>query len=350
MKSTFSRRVVGRFWAAGLAALMISVEATACLWDRDTVVMESRVFPGTLEVMTGQFPRHSAEFYAWREAEVKQALARDMKNPVLLDDLAVALHKQGRHRQAIELMTAALQVHPNRYETLSNLGTFAIYDGDLAASRAWLMKALEVNPDAHFGREQYQLWLVEQLMLKKDPSALPELTAGFSEATIKTLQTDYAKFVQLRVNLAEGWSRQGLLRELSVDEQAKAVQGVLGMMRFADFDNPLLQAALGDLLAPQVTSKKASQLAALAYEQALMRTSDVADREALIAKKLKALPSLRDKNRHIELVKKLDENLAGGRKLNASVRKDEIAWIRARKDVEKEFEAKYLSAPPLLSK
>ncbi|MET0261858.1 MAG: hypothetical protein ABW223_03090, partial [Rariglobus sp.] len=207
----------------GLSALSVIGRVEACLWDRDTVVMESRVFPEALEVMTGQFPRHSTEFYAWREATLKKAVSTDTNNPALLDDLAVAFHKQGRHRQAIELLTLSLKVQPNRYETLSNLGTFTIYEGELVPSRDWLSNALTINPDAHFGRERYQLWLVEQLMLKRDPQALPELTAGFSETTIKLLQTDYAKFVQLRVNLDEGWTRQTPLRELSEAEQAKAV-------------------------------------------------------------------------------------------------------------------------------
>lgn len=108
--------------------------------------------------------------------------------------------------------------------TLSNLGTFAIYAGDLAASRAYLQEALAINPDAHFGRERYQLWLVEQLMLKRDVEAFPEMTSGFSAATIKTLQNDYARFVQLQLNLREGWARDTLLRELTTDEQAKAVE------------------------------------------------------------------------------------------------------------------------------
>lgn len=343
-------RKAGRWRALILLALFVLLggNAGACIWDRDTVLMEARIFPGALDVMTGRFPRHSPEFYQWRVSVTRAKLAANKgdRTPALLDDLAVATHKLGRHEEAIRIMMESLDVEPRRYETLSNLGTFTIYAGDLAASRRWLTQALEINPDAHFGRERYQLWLVEQLMLKRDLAALPELTSGFSEATLKTLQTDYARFVQLRVNLQEGWARETLLRELSAEEQAKAIEGVLGMMRFADFDNPVLQAALGDLMALQTTNKKAPQLAAMAYEHALMKTRDSAERDGLVERSLRALPSLRDKKRRLELVKKLDQNLTEGRKIAALVRADEIVWIRERRDVEAEFDRKYLSAEP----
>lgn len=341
LSGRWSRRVC----LAILAGCLLGGPARACLWDRDTVLLESRHFPGALHVMTGQFPRHSAEFYKWRETNVRAQLAANGTSPALLDDLAVAVHKLGRHREAIDILKASLKLAPRRYETLSNLGTFAIYAGDLAGSRAYLQEALEINPDAHFGRERYQLWLVEQLMLKRDAGAFPEMTSGFSEATIKTLQNDYARFVQLQLNLREGWRRDKLLREFTVEEQTKAVEGVLGMMRFADFDNPLLQSALGDLLALQTTSSKTPQLAAIAYEQALMKTTDPVERDALIVRKLSALPSQSSKEMRIKLVRKLDDHLEEGRKLAAQVRADEVAWILAKRDVEREFELKYLSDP-----
>lgn len=332
-----------------LLAAGMNTATHACVWDRDTVQLETKLFPGVLEVMTGQFPRHSAEFYQWRAGVVRARIEAGQGSPALFDDLAVAVHKLGRHQEAVDLMQGSLKQAPRRYETLSNLGTFAIYTGDLKASRQWLKEALAINPEAHFGRERYQLWLVEQIMLKRDAGALPEITEGFSEATIKTLQSDYARFVQLQINLQEGWARDKLLRELTADEQAKAIQGVLGMMRFADFDNPLLQAALGDLLALQTTSVKAPQLAVLAYEHALMKTRDPAERDSLMMRKVRASPTHAAKEMNIESAKKLDENLATGRTLTAQVRTDEIAWILAKRDVEREFELKYLKAQPMVS-
>jgi hypothetical protein len=325
------------------------VTSRACLWDRDTVQMETRVFPEVLEVMTGQFPRHSTEFYQWRVAAVKAQLSVTPADLALHDDLTVALHKLGHHKEAIALLEASLKYAPRRYEALSNLGTFAIYGGDLPASRRWLRQALEVNPDAHFSRERYQLWLVEQLMLKRDAGALPEITVGLGEEAVKTLQSDYGRFVQLQINLQEGWTRDKELRELTTDEQTKAIQGVLGMMRFADFDNPVLQTALGDLLSFQRPRARAPKMAALAYEHALMKTNDPQEREALIARRLRALPSLASAAMRVESAKKLDANLALGRTLTAQVRADEMAWISAKRDVEREFELKYLKAQPMVS-
>src|SRR5687768_12330427 len=52
--------------AAFVAGLLVPLAAAACLWDSDTIKMERSRFPGTLELITGKFLRHSPEFYEWR--------------------------------------------------------------------------------------------------------------------------------------------------------------------------------------------------------------------------------------------------------------------------------------------
>src|SRR6185295_314833 len=116
---------------------------------------------GALELITGKFLRHSKEAYEWRIRDRTARLAADPNNLALLDDLAVAHQKVGNTARAIEVMTAADRLAPNRYETLANLGTFHILAGDLERGKALVDRALAINPDAHFGRERYQKWLVE---------------------------------------------------------------------------------------------------------------------------------------------------------------------------------------------
>src|SRR5262245_56131026 len=89
----------------------------ACLWDRDTIAAELARFPGVAEIMTGQFPRHSKEFYEWRRKITEEALAHDPKQTALYDDLAVAQHKLGDHKAAIATMMKKDKIKPDLYET-----------------------------------------------------------------------------------------------------------------------------------------------------------------------------------------------------------------------------------------
>ena len=49
--------------AAALVAVLVPSVAAACPWDYDTIKRERTRFPGTLELITGKFLRHSPEFY-----------------------------------------------------------------------------------------------------------------------------------------------------------------------------------------------------------------------------------------------------------------------------------------------
>lgn len=332
-------------WCLGL--LLPSAHVQACLWDRDTVAMEALLFPGVFETMTGQFPRHSAEYYRWRAVAAAAALVDAPDRLDLYDDAAVALHKLGKHQAAIELAERARARAPERYETLSNLATFKLYAGDLAASRELLREALRIQPDAHFGRERYQLWLVEMMMLRDAAAAeaLAELVAGLPEESVGRLRENFALMARLQVNRAEGWTAgRGALRELTRAERAAAVQGVLGMMRFADFDNPLLALALGDLLAIEVDGKRPPVHAALAYEQASTKVTPEA-RAKIQARAVAVLPSWEHPRARIEHLQQLDQALAAGRDLQRRVRIDEIAWIAAGADVDAKFRETYLERP-----
>src|SRR6476646_9780391 len=95
----FSRHLLA---ATLLATLLTSSVALACLWDYDTIKMERARFPGTLELITGKFLRHSPEFYKWRIENRLKRLKADPTNAALLDDLAAAYDKTGQHDKAIE--------------------------------------------------------------------------------------------------------------------------------------------------------------------------------------------------------------------------------------------------------
>ena len=152
-----------------IAALSLATASQACIWDADTLAAERARFPEIAELITGMFPRHSKEFHAWRLLVCQDRIAKGQKDPFLYDDLAVSQHKLGDHEAAIQTMLDKEKVYPGQYETYSNLGTFSIYTGQLKEADRYISRALEINADAHIGREKYQLWLIRWLQGEKTP-------------------------------------------------------------------------------------------------------------------------------------------------------------------------------------
>ena len=62
-----------------------------------------------------------------------------------------------------EIILDVLKKHPQRYSSLSNLGTFYIHKGQYDEGLKYLNKAIEINPKAHFEREKYQIKAVEYI-------------------------------------------------------------------------------------------------------------------------------------------------------------------------------------------
>lgn len=326
--------------AAGMLALSTAT-VRACLWDSDTLAAESARFPGISQLITGAFPRHSQEFYEWRRKTCEQQLAKNPALWPLYNDLAVAQHKLGDHKSAIATMLTKEKFRPGMYETYSNLGTFYIYTGELERAVTWIDKALAINPNAHFGREKYQKWLVEwQLDLKKpksenDSSPQPKFSPD-------NMLWGFALFVANKEASKDMPSPASDLA-LSPERTLAAIRGVAGMMRFADFDNPLLQEAMGDLLLCGEQQKNAAQLASLCYLHAAHETADDDKKSILLAKCKMSGRFTKDFDQ-----KQLDSLLINGLKQGddyfQAIREDEISWIAAGLDAGAEFQKKYLAA------
>lgn len=297
-------------------------EVRACLWDSDTIASEKARFPGVEEILSGKFPRHSEEFYEWRKKRCEEALLEDPSKITVYDDLAVSQHKLGDHVAAIATMKKKDSIQSGIYETYSNLGTFYIYTGDLKEAVAWIDKALAINANAHFGRERYQKWLVEWVVAGKPDGSGPRFIHG---------AFGFAAFAKSKEAPMTGY--------MEAARWEKCLQGLLGMMRFADFDNPLLQEAVGDLLAD--TPDDALLMASRAYRLAAEKSVDQGEKARLLDKAVGIAGHNRQMNQD-DLIKHLQKSLEEGRILNAKVREDEITWIAAGRDAAMEFEAKYL--------
>ena len=226
---------------AALVVGLVVTTTSACLWDTDTLAMERQKFPEALELITGQFLRHSPEFYRWRVEDRQKRIATEPDRIELYDDLAVAYDKLGEHEKAIETILAKEKLKPGLYETYANLGTFYIHNGQLEEGLKHIDKAIEINPDAHFGREKYQRMLVEYVLTKRSRGV-----AGLPLADSST--GDFVNYVDFAGFI---WSKRREKKDSSTetdyDPQA-AIKGVLGMMKFGKHDSPILLEALGDLL------------------------------------------------------------------------------------------------------
>jgi tetratricopeptide (TPR) repeat protein len=320
-----------------LVTLLIPSVALACLWDYDTLRQERARFPSALELMTGKFLRHSPEFYQWR---IRDRLARLEQSPTdlsLMDDLAVAYHKVGDNQAAIELTQKMFMLSSDRYETLANMGTFYILDGQLAKGLEVINRALEINPDAHFGRERYQKWLVEYAL-----SRFPDGNLRFP-----LNEHSYGGFARFLKKEIPDWD---------LKENQKAVKAVLGMMRFANHDNPLLLEALGDLLMAQDEDTRsgdgnpadAKALAVRAYLLAARQTKDESAEAYRNSAKSAACMQVVTRvgvEAFPEIEKRLEVELADAQAWYDELAARERDWIDSGADVEAEYDRLYHSEP-----
>ena len=309
-----------------VALVLIPSASHACLWDYDTLKQERARFPDALELITGKFLRHSPEFYGWRIQDRLKKLKTDPRNAALYDDLAVAYAKTGKYAKAIETMEAVEKIAPGRYETYSNLGTFHFLAGDIPKALPIIDKAPVINPDAHFGREKYQRWLGEYL---QGPQ-----------------YDGFAKFLE---------AKHG--RELTEEEAKAAVRGVLGMMRFANHESPILLKALRDLLVhkqygsrPEIDAKRlaARVTLKLGYSAkdrsftpaAVKEAEEIIEYQYRSGRNATVLPVA-------ELADRFKQELAEADSWYADLRAKEIEWINSGRNPELEFDKLYAEEPRL---
>lgn len=169
-----------------IALLLFPASAFACLWDSDTLRAEAAGLPGLVDLLTGRFEREPALYYEMRLARVESAVESTPDDLGLYDDAAVACDRLGRSDSAIEWMArkrdrldrlaaAGHTDQEHEYRYLANLGTFHAHRwmasganreamDDLTIARDLIKQAIELNPDAHFGRETYQLMAIEWMI------------------------------------------------------------------------------------------------------------------------------------------------------------------------------------------
>ncbi|MCA8939132.1 MAG: hypothetical protein KDB07_04965 [Planctomycetes bacterium] len=163
-----------------LAVFALASPLMACLWDSDTLAAEGAGNVDEISIMMGGFPRNPKLYFEMRLERSQGLIEKDPKAWEAYDDAAVAADRIGDSTKAIEIMEAKIAAmkeagfdgqgpQPNHaYRTKANLGTFYAHRWfkggkdfskleDMIRARDLIAEAIKENPDAHFGREKYQL-------------------------------------------------------------------------------------------------------------------------------------------------------------------------------------------------
>ncbi|MBX3113170.1 MAG: hypothetical protein KF836_01255 [Fimbriimonadaceae bacterium] len=172
----------------GFLAVLLAIFGMGCLWDSDTLAQELKGLPELPDIIAGRFERNPDLYYEMRIERIEKDIsAGKAEPPRVFFDIAVSLDKLGRHTDAIACIEKRLEQYllnfdwgafPKdksnfEYMRCANLGTFYIHRGvkqgeaglpDIRKGLSLLEKAIEINPDAHFGREVVQVALVKDLI------------------------------------------------------------------------------------------------------------------------------------------------------------------------------------------
>lgn len=250
-----------------LLYLLAGSSVFACGWDRDTLRFEAEGLPDTVQAIVGRFERNPALYYEMRLERVARGLEVDPTRLALYDDAGVACDRLGRGDDAIEWMErkrvrlAELEAdsplyRDHQYRYLANAGTFYAHRwfrngadferlDDLESAIVFIKAAIELNPDAHFGREKYQLMALEWILSK------PEMPQGDSPAYGLPGFLDYGVKERRRFNR---------------EDRDEAIRGITGLIMlgnaWSSFD---MFYALGQ----ELQGKGDSLLALMAWQRCL---------------------------------------------------------------------------------
>ena len=234
-------------------AVVVFLVGGACLWDYDTLREESLGQAEIAAIVGGDLHKHSDAFYDAKITYTQDVLAKHPKNAAdRYDDLAVAQAKRGLFKDALATLAAKDAEFPDAYTTHANRGTFLAMQGDLAGATKELDRAIAINPDAHFGREPYQLKLLAYLArVVADP------TLASRENFLGIDAGSWAGESKVITNLGRPAKRRG--------KPDPAILAIAGLVRFGDAEgSPHVWWALGCAFVAQGDS----QLAIRAFRRA----------------------------------------------------------------------------------
>jgi hypothetical protein len=185
-----------------LLPLFLVSTAQACLNDRDSdsLALQAKKLPDTLQVITGRFERNPPLYY---EMRIRRSLAGLKVNPRrfdLYDDVAVAYDRLHKDNEALRVMAVKrsllpefngrnAQVKEDWYRYYANAGTFYAHRwlgagarkkdiGEMKKARDYIRRAIQIKPKAHFGREAYQLMTMEWIIATRERKSGAGMSLG----------------------------------------------------------------------------------------------------------------------------------------------------------------------------
>lgn len=240
---------------ASLVSLPLS--SRACINDRDSdaLAVQNKRLPDAIRVISGRFERNPPRYYQMRAARVEAELKSNPLQFALYDDLAVAHDRLGDDKTAMRVMACKRVLLPPYkaansalkeawYRYYANDGTFRahrfLHDGakvqnlaDMKRARAEIQRAIQIKPNAHFGREKYQLAVMDWIIARKTGTS----NSGLGD------------FLQQRFS----WEDGRFDRALSPQRQ-DAAQGLSGLIVLGSaWQSPDVFNALGEALESRPT-------------------------------------------------------------------------------------------------
>jgi hypothetical protein len=207
--------------AAVAVVFVLARPVAACLWDYDTLAAEAKgQMADVVHIIAGRFERNPSLYYEMRLKRAAARIAADPDDLAAYDDAGVAADRLGRGDEAIAWMEkkalrpgigTPIEGRPqeradHRYRYLANVGTFWVHRwarngadrskiDEVKMARDFIARAIALNPNAHFGRETYQLkaldWIINPVHYGP-PDGLsgfldPANPANSTDATIRGL-------------------------------------------------------------------------------------------------------------------------------------------------------------------
>ena len=223
---------------------LLSLLFVACIWDEDTIDDEIRGVPSAEVLITNRWFRHDETLYRLRVEKLSKKTDLSLEE---LDNLAMAHERLGERERALEILELkreALKSKPDsdqQYRYHANRGTVLAHLGDYDEAISELEKAIEINPDAHFGREKYQIIAIRYV---RDATANPELWSAHNFLSYAGFDFEPSDHGSVQSYHARTTGR----RPLHPEEVHEAVGG---MLRFGGQEGAELYRTLGDVLAYQ---------------------------------------------------------------------------------------------------
>lgn len=263
-----------------VVTLLLQANLWACLNDRDsdtlaqqaaevrqdTAKSQASGLPDVLRVITGRFERNPPLFYAMRLKRVTAQLRAHPRQLALYDDAAVACDRlehdaaaiawiEKKRQQLVKLDTSNKAVHEHWYRYYANVGTFWAHHwlraganpqhlAEVKRARDCIAKAIKLKPNAHFGRERYQLlalqWIIRVVSKPQQKDDATSFSfAQYMEGAFNEDRSDATREKMIEgltglIVLGNAWESVDIFDALTSALQTKATLQYLASLRCSE--------------------------------------------------------------------------------------------------------------------